>query len=237
MERNRGDLERKADREQPDREQRDDRRFAGALPRQRLANLFDPGRAGERKGERNPVEEEGARKSAEQEVFERGLGPACAAPPNTGEDVNSQRQNLERDEDDEQIGRGRHHHHAADGEEGQRIVLAGRNPLPLDDIPRHQHRQNADGAEHEVDEEGEVVGADDAHAVGVAVPERDRGDGCTGKTDEAEPGNRHPFPWLPECLGEHGGNRREGDDDEWNQCGVFGHYSLLARSRPAARGC
>ena len=55
---------------------------------------------------------------------------------------------------------------------------------------------------------------------------RDRG---AGQADEAEAGNRHAFPGLPECLGEHRGDRRQRDDDERNHCGVFSHCSLLAR--------
>ena len=62
----------------------------------------------------------------------------------------------------------------------------------------------------------------------------DRCDGCTGQADEAEPGNRHAFAWLPEGLGEHGGNRREGDDDEAES--VRRIKSLLATRAFAAGG-
>ncbi len=72
---------------------------------------------------------------------------------------------------DQQIRRRRHHHHAADGKERQRIVLARRDLLTLDHLIRKQHRQDPDRTQDDVDEEREVVGTDDAHAVSVAVPQ------------------------------------------------------------------
>ena len=49
---------------------------------------------------------------------------------------------------------------------------------------------------------------------GVAVPEADRRDRGADEADEAEAGDRHPLAGLPERLGEHGGDRRQRDDDD-----------------------
>ena len=43
------------------------------------------------------------------------------------------------------------------------------------------------------------------------------------RPDQAEPGNRHPLARLPERLREHGGDRRQRDDDERDDGEVFAH--------------
>ena len=107
VERHRRDLEREADREQPDAENRQRRRRRGALRRQRDADLLEPGRAGDRVEERDAVEEERARERAEQEILERRLGAGDAGAAEPGQHVDRERQDLERDEDDQQVGRRR----------------------------------------------------------------------------------------------------------------------------------
>ena len=102
----------------------------------------------------------------------------------------------------------------ADGEQRQRVVLARRQLLPLDDLVRKQHRQDADDAEDEVDEEREVVGADDAEALRVAVPQEDRRERRADQADEPEAGDRHALARLAERLGEHRGAWPTSDDDE-----------------------
>ena len=72
-------------------------------------------------GERDAVEEERAREGAEQEVLERRLGARGDVAADAGQHVDRERQDLEREEDDQQIGRRRHQHHAGDREQHQRV--------------------------------------------------------------------------------------------------------------------
>ena len=151
--------------------------------------------------------------------------PVTLAPAQPGQHVDGERQDLERDEDDQQVDGGGHHHHAADGEQRQRVVLAGRQLLPLDHVVREQHRQHADDAERDVDEEREIVGADDAEAAAVGAPEEHRGDGGAGEADQAEPGNRHALARLAEGFREHRGGPGQRDDQQRNDGGVISHGS------------
>ena len=109
------------------------------LPRSlRTASLIaaELHRAGEAVDQRDAVEEEAGGEGAEQEVLERRL--LAQQPPATGqpaEQVEREREHLERHEHREQVvGRGEQHH-AEDREHHQRedlgVVEAGRRGLPL----------------------------------------------------------------------------------------------------------
>ena len=219
--------------EQPDGQQCHRRGLCGALLRHHLTELVEPGRAGYREGERHAVEEERARERTEQEVLERRLRARRAHPPDAGEHVNRQRQHFERQEDDEQIGRCRHQHHAADRKERQRVVLARRQLLALDDVIREEHRQHADDAQDEVDEEREIVRPDDAEALRVAAPEEHAGERRTGEANQSEPGNRHALAALAKRLGNHRGAAGQDDDDDRDDGGEVAHW---LRSEFVVRG-
>ena len=79
----------------------------------------------------------------------------------------------------------------------------------------------------EVDEQGEVVGADDAEADAVGVPEERRGDRGAGQADQAEARDRHALARLAERFREHRGRARQGDDQQRDDGGVFSHDSRL----------
>ena len=112
--------------DQEERQAREDHRVAGrARRRQRRAEAREVGRARRAVEERDPVQEEAAGEGAEQEVLQRGLVALGPGPEGAGEDVEGQRHELEREEDDEEVRPGRHQHHADGGEEDQRVVLAG----------------------------------------------------------------------------------------------------------------
>ncbi len=232
VERHGGYLEREANRQQAHRQQGERGGLTGAQARERFADLVDAGGTGERESERDAVEKKRAREGTEQEIFEGGLRAPRTVAADPREDVNGEREDFQSEEDHEQVSRGRHHHHSADREERQRIVLAGRDLLTLHDAVGHQHRQHADEAQNQVDEEREIVRTNHAHALRIGVPQNDGRHRGSRKADEAEAGNRHPLTRLAEGLRQHGGNRRQGDDGERNQCGVFSHYSELAD-----RGC
>ena len=108
--------------------------------------------------------------------------------------------------------------------------------LALDHLVREQHRQHADDAEDDVDEEREVVGADDAEAVRVAVPEEADAIAGPDEADEAEAGDRHPLAGLAERLGEHRGRRRQRDDDDRNDARRIQSLWSLRLPRFAVRG-
>src|SRR6185312_10322396 len=62
--------------------------------------------------------------SAEEEVFERRLPRACAALVKGGEDVEREREQLQRKEDDEQVSCCREEHHSAGGGKDEEDVFA-----------------------------------------------------------------------------------------------------------------
>ena len=202
--------------------------------RDRRADDVEPRRAGDREGERDAVEEERAREGAEQEVLERRLGARRARAAQPGQDVDRQRQHLERQEDHQQVGGGRHQHHAADREQRQRVVLAGRQPLALHDVVREHHRQDADDAEDDVDEEGEVVGADDAEADRVGVPEEARRDqrrrrGRSGRSRRCT--SARPAAGSPRPASRRWPRARRSGSGWWRRRRFIGHLRLVARLR------
>jgi hypothetical protein len=100
-------------------------------------------RAGDGVRERDPVEEERARERPQDEVLEGRLGAVRVAALQTGHDIDAQRHDLERDEDDEQVARGAHQHHAGHREQQQRVILARRQVIALGRTPRKQDRQQS----------------------------------------------------------------------------------------------
>ncbi len=75
--------------------------------------------------QRHAVEEETRGERAEQEILERGLIGALIVAQIAGQDVAGDGGDLQADEDDDQVvGRG-HDGLAGDGEQQQRVVLAG----------------------------------------------------------------------------------------------------------------
>ena len=82
---------------------------------------------------------------------------------------------IEREEDHQQIRRGRHQHHAGERKQHQRVVLALRQPFARDRGRRNRERQHADHDQNPGDEQAEVIGNDEAEARLVVIPECD---GC-----------------------------------------------------------
>ena len=128
VERHRGDLEGEADQQQADRDE-DERVVAHRLRGQVGADAIEARAAAQPVGEGDAVEEERARERAEQEVLERRLGRPRIVAPDAGQHVDGDRQDLERDEDHQQIVGGRHHDHAGDREQDERVVLALRQAV------------------------------------------------------------------------------------------------------------
>ena len=202
-------LEREAHEQQTQREHLH-RRGRNRLRRNQAADAVEPRAPRQPVRERDAVQEERARKRAEQKILEGGLGGDRRIAANARQDVHGNREHFEGEENHEQVGRGRHEHHAGEGKQQQRVVLAARQPLALDGRRRKRQRQQADDDQHAGDEQPEVVGHDDAEARRVVIPERDARQGGPDEADDAERRNRHPLAGHAEGLRDHRGNGGSG---------------------------
>ena len=122
LERHGADLEQQADREHAHADEQ--QRLVGGVVADRLVDAGELHRAGEAVDQRDAVQEEAGRERAEQEVLERGLlAEQATAPGEPAEQVQRQREHLERDEHGQQVvGRGEQQH-AADREHRERVDL------------------------------------------------------------------------------------------------------------------
>ena len=127
LEGHRADLE-----QQPDAGQRDageQQRRVGGVAGRRGGDRGEPHRAGEAVQHRDAEQEERRGERAEQEVLHgRLVREEAAAPGQTAQQVQRQRQHLERDEHGQQVVRGREEHHPADREQRQREDLGVHDP-------------------------------------------------------------------------------------------------------------
>ena len=128
LERRGADLEQQADREQ--RDAGEQQAVVGRAGPDRLVDARERHRARVAVDQGGAVQEEAGGEGAEQEVLERGLlAQQPAAPGQPAEQVERQREHLERDEHREQVTRRREHQHAADREQQQRVDLGVVEPL------------------------------------------------------------------------------------------------------------
>ena len=122
LERHGADLEQQADREHAHADEQ--QRLVGGVVADRLVDARELHRAGEAVDQRDAVEEEAGGEGAEQEVLERGLlAEQPAAAGQAAEQVERQREHLERHEHGQQVVGGREQHHAADREHRERVDL------------------------------------------------------------------------------------------------------------------
>ena len=122
LERRGADLEQQADREHAHADQQ--QRGVRGVVADRLVDVGELHGAGEAVGQRDAVEEEAGGERAEQEVLECGLLAQQSAPARqAAEQVERQREHLERHEHREQVVGRREEHHAADREHQQRVDL------------------------------------------------------------------------------------------------------------------
>ncbi len=109
----------------------------------------------------------------------------------------------------QQVHRLPHQHHAGDGEEHDRVVLAGRQAVAIDRLRREHDGQDADHHQHQVDEQAEVVRGDHAEAFGAAIPQQHRRDACTDQPDDRQAAERHALPAAAERLREQHDEARQ----------------------------
>ncbi len=186
VERRDAGLEEQPDDEQAEPDQQQRVALAGAAGR--LEDAAQADRAGVAVEQGEAVEEERRREGAEQEVLHRGFLRQQAPPAGQpGEQVERQREHLQRHEHHQQVVRGREEHHAAEREAHQRERLGlhpprgGQRPVGAaadgDRGLRHQraarrvqrplgqqqHADQPEGGEGAVDEERRAV---DGHRPG-----------------------------------------------------------------------
>ena len=107
--------------------------------------------------QRDPVEQERGGEGAEDEILHRRLGRGKLALEESGEHVQRERHQLERQEQDNEIAGGGEQHHAAGREEDEGVVLARLGPVPSKVVDREHHDERRRVADHHVGEEREVV--------------------------------------------------------------------------------
>ena len=133
VERRGADLEQQADGEQRDADAagRPVRRRRAAPCRSRAGDVGQPHRAGEAVEQRDAEQEERRGERAEQEVLQRRLlREQPTAPGQPAQQVQRQREHLERDEHRQQVAGGGEDQHAADREQQQRVDLGLHQPGP-----------------------------------------------------------------------------------------------------------
>jgi hypothetical protein len=129
-----------------------------AFSRHVAADAIEARAAGQRVRQRDPIEKESTREGAEQEVLEGPFGARRIVAPHAGEHVDRQRENLQGQEDEQQVGCDRHDHHAGNRKQRDRVVLTGGQVLSLDRGTRERNREHADDDERGRDEQAEIVG-------------------------------------------------------------------------------
>ena len=86
------------------------------------------------------VEQEAGRECPQDEVLERRLARRTVASMDARQHVGRERHDLDAEEQQDQVARGGHDHHARGREENQRVELAGAHPDHLEIALRHEHR-------------------------------------------------------------------------------------------------
>ena len=212
----RRDLERESHQQEADGKQLH-RRRRHRLGGDQAPDAIEPGAAGQAVGKGDPVKKKRTRKRPEQKILEGRLGRGGRVAADAREHVDGERQHLQREKDDQEIGRCRHQHHAGDRKQQQRVVLALRQPVARDRRPGERERQESDDDQDPGDEQTEVVGRHDAEARGVVIPERGRGDACAREPDDAQRPDGYPLTRCAKCLCGHRGDRRRSDAQHRNE--------------------
>ena len=179
--------------------------------RRRSSGIFVlPGRP---VGHRDPVQEERRGERPQQEVLHRGLVAPPAAEP--GQHVQRQRQDLQRDEHDDQVVRGRDQHHPGRREQHERIELPAEGEAPARGLVRVVDTAEGRGDhEHDRRDDREPVGGDrvaEDRRVAAPVPELDRGDPGAGEPRQRErqmDGARAPSARTPRRASRRSRRRR-----------------------------
>ena len=161
---------------------------AGALQRRR--DLGELGVAGLAVDQRHAEEQEARGEAAEQQVLQRRLLRARLVAAEAAEDVQRDREQLDRQEDDHQAARAGEEHHPGGGGEDQRVVLAVVQAAAVEVLRAdHQHQRGAH-QDDRVDEQPEAVVGEGAevHRVrrGRVEPAPHRGAERRGHRDQAE---------------------------------------------------
>ena len=185
------------------------------------------GDARERRGpgsavhERDAVEEDRRGERAEHEVLDPRLLRAEAPAVERGEHVQRDRQDLEREEHDDQVVRGGHHEHPERREDDQREIFGSFELLAPQVRDRHEQRHRRRDHHDDAEEHAEAVDAHhaahrgDRPVVADVHPlpcERPRGGEDPGRGDD-EPGHRRPRS-PPQHRADHHDDERgapEGD--------------------------
>jgi hypothetical protein len=182
------------------------------------ADAIEPGGAGDAVDEGDAVEKERRRERTEHEILEGAFAADRRVTADAGQHIDGQRQHFESEENHQQIGGGRHQHHAGQGEQHQCVILTARQILPLDHRTRDRQREQADENQHAGDEQAEVVRRHHPEAGGVAVPEQHGGNRRPDQPNRPEWSDRHPFVWRPEGFRHHRGDARREDAGHGNDC-------------------
>ena len=208
-----GDLEAEADENHGEGQEGDTWGGGGA---EALSNAGDGGRAGRTVGKGHSVEEEGRCEGSKEKVFERGLRPGCLALAEAGHDVGGDGGDLEADEDHQEFDGAGHEHHADGGEEREGEVLACVGGGAFKEVERAQQRDENDGCDEELEEDGEGVHLDGA-GEGCDGPESELVQACGPRGERSEDGE--PAEGLAGLdgvdygLGEHDEDADCGEDD------------------------
>ena len=109
----------------------------------RCRHVVEVRAAGEAVRERDAVQEERAREPAEDEVLEGAFRARALVAAQARQHVERQREDLERQEDHEEVGRHGDEHHAGQGEQQERVVLAGGQAVAVDGLRREHEGEQA----------------------------------------------------------------------------------------------
>ena len=175
VERHRRHLEPEPGRQEDERQQRE--RLVARLTRERVRDRRDAGRAGGAVRPRDTEQEERRRERPQQEVLHRGL-VRVPATGDAGQDVERQRQDLERQEDQDQVGRGRDQRHPGGGEQDQRVELPAIRIARTREVVRAEQQPHpGDPEQQQPRDHREAIDRDHPAHHGrraVPVPERER---------------------------------------------------------------
>ena len=246
LERHRADLEQQADGQHGQAEEQQPLVAAGG--RRRDEHLAEVDAARVAVEQRDAVEEERGGERAEQEVLHGGLlREQAATAGEAGHEVQRQRQDLERDEHEQQVVRRREQHHPAEAEHRERVDLglhlgrlgergvlagAGQHGGPGDDraagaveraLGDEQDRRDAEHREGALQEQrravdGDRVGEDELLGAGQ---QHRRGEGAEQADDGDDDLDAAACGARREGLDEHADERRR-EDDEHRRDGPVG---------------
>ena len=158
MERHGGDLEAEPDQQQgqPGEQHHTRLRHEADLH----ADQPDVCSAGRAIDQGDAIQQEPRRECAEQEVLERRLGGARAAPVEPREHIYGDRHELEPEEDHHEVRPRRHDHHPQRSEQQQHVVLGREQLFALQIEEGQQYGERRGSQEQPVGHPAEVVGGD-----------------------------------------------------------------------------